>query len=114
MLKSIIFRRRYLAMGSRCITEEDVWHELVQDVLKREGITPVTSDHYKVLLNVRNYYLEKKRAPTVREICSNTGLSFGEFFALFPDWPHTLFIIDSIVAVVLEIAIWNVEFNLKN
>jgi len=109
MLKSTIFRRHYLAMGPRCVREEEVWQKLVDDVLKREGISPVTPNHYQVLAQVRTYYLEKERAPSVKEICSNTGLSLGDFFALFPDWPHTLFIIDSIAAVVLDIPIWNVE-----
>lgn len=96
-------------MGSCCVTKDEIWNELVLDVLNREGISPVNLDHFRVLTEVRTYYLKKERAPSVKEICANTGLSLGEFFALFPDWPHTLFIIDSIVAVVLNIPIWNVE-----
>lgn len=109
MLKSTTFRRRYLGMGPCCVKEDKIWDELVQDVLKREGIKPITNDHYKVLTQVRTYYLERERAPSVREICSQSGLSLADFFALFPDWPHTLFIVDSIVAVVLGIPVWNVE-----
>ncbi|NLW25667.1 MAG: hypothetical protein GXY91_10615 [Clostridia bacterium] len=108
MLKSTTFRRHYLSMGCQCVKDENKWKEMVHDVLKRENIMP-TPEHYKVLDLVRYFYLEKERAPSVKEICEYNGLSFSEFFSLFPDWPHTLFIIDSIVAIVLDIPIWNVE-----
>lgn len=110
MFRSSFIRRRYLAKGPSCIHEEKIWDQLVSDVLtKLEGIDPVTSEHRLVLSYVREYYLNKKRAPSVREICSLTGLSLDKFFSLFPDWPHTLFNIDCIVCTVLGLPFWNVE-----
>ncbi|MBZ4688116.1 MAG: dissimilatory sulfite reductase related protein [Clostridia bacterium] len=108
MLPSSLIRRRYLAKGPRCIKDEKIWDELVNDVLtKLENITTVTSEHHQVMSCVRKYYLDKERAPTVREICSATGFSLDKFFDLFPDWPHTLFNIDCIVCTVLGIPYWN-------
>ncbi|KJS81770.1 MAG: hypothetical protein JM58_16190 [Peptococcaceae bacterium BICA1-8] len=109
MLKSTIFRRRYLSMGARCIKDGEIWKQVVQDVLKRDNINPITSRHHDVMNCVRKYYLEKERAPSVVEICEFTGLTLKDFFSLFQDWPHTLFITDSIVSLVLGIPVWNVE-----
>ncbi|MFZ7103900.1 MAG: TusE/DsrC/DsvC family sulfur relay protein [Peptococcaceae bacterium] len=109
MLKSTIFRRKYLAMGPCCIREEKIWSKVVEDILQRENIQPITPEHYAVMNCVRKFYLEQERAPSVREICDDTGFKLGIFFALFPDWPHTLFITDSIVSVVLGLPVWNVE-----
>lgn len=108
MLKASGFRRHYLAMGSQCIYDEKTWQELVQDVLKRENIKP-HKEHFEVMNCVRRFYLKNERAPSVGEICNYTGISLEDFFILFPDWLHTLFIADSIVSIVLEIPVWNVE-----
>ncbi|MFZ5754812.1 MAG: TusE/DsrC/DsvC family sulfur relay protein [Bacillota bacterium] len=102
-------RRRYLAIGPDCIKEDSLWEEMVQEILKKEGIETISPRHRQVMDYVRKYYLEKERAPSVRELCSLTGLSLGEFFALFSDWPHTLFFLDSIVSQVLGIPVWQVE-----
>jgi len=109
MLKSTIFRRKYLAMGSCCIQEQEIWDKVVADIMQREKIHPVTPGHVQVMDCVRKFYLEKERAPSVQEICNYTGLSLESFFSLFPDWPHTLFLTDSIASLVLGLPIWNVE-----
>ncbi|KUO66353.1 MAG: hypothetical protein APF84_18170 [Gracilibacter sp. BRH_c7a] len=110
MLPSSSIRRKFLAKGTSCITDEHIWKQMVYKVLtKLEKISPVTDQHYLVMRYVREYYLKKNRAPSVKEICTLTGFSMAEFFALFPDWPHTLFNLDCIVCTVLGLPYWNFE-----
>ena len=110
MLPSSSIRRKYMAKGQACIRDEQIWEQLVYRILtKLENIDPVIDEHYLVMKHVRTYYLEKGRAPSVKEICTLTGFSMDKFFGLFPDWPHTLFNIDCIVCAVLGLPSCNVE-----
>jgi len=103
-------RKKYMDQGPSCIKDEQVWEELVHNILtKVEKIDPITAEHYLVMKYVRQYYLEKKRAPSVKEICTLTEFSMDKFLGLFPDWPHTLFNIDRIVCIVLGLPCWNIK-----
>jgi sulfur relay (sulfurtransferase) DsrC/TusE family protein len=102
-------RRHYLSLGPDCIRDEKIWQEMVESILSKEGIAPITPRHRQVMSIVRKSYLERERAPSVRELCTLAGLTLSDFFALYPDWPHTLFIVDSIVSQVLGIPIWQMD-----
>ncbi|ATW27521.1 TusE/DsrC/DsvC family sulfur relay protein [Candidatus Formimonas warabiya] len=102
-------RRHYLYLGAICVEDEKIWQEMTECILTKEGIDPITPRHREIMAFLRQYYLERQRSPSVREICAQTNSTSGDFFALFSDWPHTLFVINSIVSQVLGIPFWHTE-----
>ncbi|MBS3970859.1 MAG: TusE/DsrC/DsvC family sulfur relay protein [Clostridia bacterium] len=107
---SSLARREFMIKGPTCVKDEQIWEQLVHEVLTHlEKVERVTDEHYIVMGHVRKYYLEKGRAPSIFEICTLTGFSMKQFLELFPDWPHTLFNIDFIVCTVLDLPLWNIE-----
>ncbi|CAA7603306.1 DsrC-like domain protein [Acididesulfobacillus acetoxydans] len=102
-------RRHYLSLGPVCVKDENIWDEMISKILVKEGIAVITSEHRKVMAAVRTSYLERERAPSVKEICELTGLTLSAFFNLYTDWAHTIFVIDGIVSTVLGIPFGSFE-----
>lgn len=70
------------------VNPED-WNEEVAVFLakKEEGLENLTEEHWKVINYIRNYYLENKLAPMVRNVCKTTGLPLKKIYDLFPSGP---------------------------
>jgi len=69
-------------------TEPEQWTELmVAELAKREGIDPVTDDHWKVIRFMRSEYLTKGSGPSVRMLGKTSGVSVKELYQLFPKGP---------------------------
>ena len=61
--------------------------EMVPELARREGIDPMTDDHWKVVRFMRSEYLEKGTGPTVRVLGKTSGVSIKELYQLFPKGP---------------------------
>ena len=66
----------------------DQWTEdMAPELAAREGIEPLTDDHWQVLRFMRKEYFEKGTGPTVRALGKTSGVSVKELYQLFPKGP---------------------------
>ena len=61
--------------------------EIAVEVAKEEGISELLADHWKVIDFCRKDAGSNGKAPTLRRITGNAGISTKEMFALFPKGP---------------------------
>lgn len=61
--------------------------EMVPDLARREGIDPVTAEHWRVIRFMRAEYLSKGAGPSVRALGKTSGVSVKELYQLFPKGP---------------------------
>lgn len=63
-------------------------NEIAVELAKEEGISELTSAHWKVIEFARQKALQDSgAAPTLRTITSNAGVTTKELFTLFPKGP---------------------------
>ena len=66
----------------------ETWtEEMVPELVRREGIDPLTDKHWQVIRFMRSQYLEKGTGPTVRLLGKISGVSIKELYQLFPKGP---------------------------
>jgi dissimilatory sulfite reductase related protein len=66
----------------------DQWNEaMVPELARRDGIDPLTEQHWKVIRFMRQEYLEKGTGPSVRALGKSSGVSIKELYQLFPKGP---------------------------
>ena len=64
------------------------WDEaMVPDLAAKEGISPLTEGHWKVIRFMRHEYDEKGAGPSVRVLGKTSGVSIKELYQLFPKGP---------------------------
>jgi TusE/DsrC/DsvC family sulfur relay protein len=65
------------------------WDDEVAKFLAKqeEGIDRLSEEHWKIIIYIRDYYLEKQLAPMVRKICQTTGFTLKHVYELFPSGP---------------------------
>src|SRR5579875_1028481 len=64
------------------------WSEdMVAELARREGIGPLSDDHWKVIRFLRAEYESKGTGPTVRVLGKTSGVSGKELYQLFPKGP---------------------------
>jgi len=66
---------------------EDWCPEWVDYVRHSEGIQELTSDHWKVLTALQDYYKKNGIAPMVRILAKKTGFNLKYIYELFPSGP---------------------------
>ncbi len=66
---------------------EEWTEEMVAELARREGIDPVTDEHWKVIRFMRSEFLAKGTGPTVRMLGKTSGVSIKELYELFPKGP---------------------------
>ncbi len=52
-----------------------------------DGLPELTAEHWRVLEYLRDYWLRLDRAPMVRRLCRETGLTLSRIYELFPKGP---------------------------
>ncbi len=52
-----------------------------------DGIDELTGDHWQILNLIRSHWEEHERAPMIRTLCNETGLTLKEIYKLFPRGP---------------------------
>ena len=68
--------------------EPDKWNEEVAKALATtEGVNEMTTEHWKLVNYLRNYFLQFGVAPMIRKLCKETGYDLKKVYALFPSGP---------------------------
>src|SRR5664279_4812155 len=61
--------------------------EMAPELARREGIDPLTAQHWTVLRFMRSAFFDKGTGPTVRALGKTSGVSVKELYQLFPKGP---------------------------
>ena len=70
------------------LTDPNEWtKEIAVAIAAEEGVGPHTDAHWKVIEFCRKDGAETGKAPTLRRITSQAGISTKEMFSLFPKGP---------------------------
>ena len=69
---------------------EDWDRALAADIAAESGIEPLTDRHWLVIDFMRNTFLAKGAAPTIRSLGKESGVSIKELYQLFPKGPAKL------------------------
>ena len=65
---------------------EEIAHEIARDA----GIDPLTDRHWLVIRFMRDTYLARGEAPTIRSLGKESGVAIKELYQLFPKGPAKL------------------------
>ena len=70
------------------LKDPDIWSQEVAGLFARhQGIPTLSRDHWNVLNFIRKYYEKHGRAPFIRNLCKETGLTLKDIYELFPEGP---------------------------
>lgn len=70
------------------MTDPNEWNkEIAVEIAREEGIADLTLTHWKVIDFCRQDGLSSGKAPTLRRITTQAGISTKEMFTLFPKGP---------------------------
>ncbi len=70
------------------MTNPNQWNkDIAVEIAREEGIADLTPDHWKVIEYCRQSATSTGKAPTIRTITMNAGVSTKELFTLFPKGP---------------------------
>ncbi len=70
------------------LVDPQQWTEdIATELARREGIDPLTDQHWRVIRFMRAEYLAKGTGPTVRVLGKTSGVSIKELYQLFPKGP---------------------------
>ena len=64
--------------------------ELAADIAAESGINPLTDRHWLVIDYMRDCFLNKGAAPTIRTLGKESGVAIKELYQLFPKGPAKL------------------------
>jgi tRNA 2-thiouridine synthesizing protein E len=66
---------------------EDWSTELAQDLSTQEGVGELNDRHWVVINYIRDQFMEKGDAPSIRKLTKQSGVSTKELYQLFPKGP---------------------------
>ena len=70
------------------LTDPGEWNkDIAVEIAKEEGIAELTPEHWKIIEYCRQSAAASGKAPTLRNITNNAGVSTKDLFALFPKGP---------------------------
>lgn len=69
------------------VNPEQWTEDMVPELAAKEGIDPLTEQHWHVIRFMRKEYLEKGSGPSVRALGKSSGVSIKELYQLFPKGP---------------------------
>jgi tRNA 2-thiouridine synthesizing protein E len=70
------------------LTDPGEWNKgIAVEIAKEEGIAELTPEHWKIIEYCRQSAAASGKAPTLRNITNNAGVSTKDLFALFPKGP---------------------------
>ncbi|HLJ68272.1 MAG TPA: TusE/DsrC/DsvC family sulfur relay protein [Chloroflexota bacterium] len=74
--------------GEGFFVHPDEWTEaMVPELARREGIDPLTEQHWKVIRFMRQEYLQKGTGPAVRALSKSADISIKDLYQLFSKGP---------------------------
>lgn len=70
------------------MTDPAEWNKsIAEEIAKEEGLAELTADHWKIIEYCRQAAASTGKAPTLRNITNNAGVSTKDLFTLFPKGP---------------------------
>jgi tRNA 2-thiouridine synthesizing protein E len=70
------------------MTDPSEWNkEIAVEIAKEEGLAELNVDHWKIIEYCRQSAATSGKAPTLRNITNNAGVSTKDLFTLFPKGP---------------------------
>ncbi len=73
------------------LTDPQQWNETVAaEIAHENGILELTPRHWQVVRFMRDTYLEKGEAPSIRTLGKSSGVPIKELYQLFPKGPAKL------------------------
>ena len=73
------------------LQKPEQWTEdLALEIARLAGIPDLNDRHWKVVRFMRETYLQKGTAPTIRTLCKDSGVPVKELYQLFPKGPAKL------------------------
>ena len=70
------------------LVDPSQWTEaMAVDLARKEGIDPLTEEHWKIVRFMRTEYLAKGSGPSVRVLGKTSGVTIKELYQLFPRGP---------------------------
>ena len=70
------------------LVDPSQWTEaMAVDLARKEGIDPLTEEHWKIVRSMRSEYLAKGSGPSVRVLGKTSGVTIKELYQLFPRGP---------------------------
>lgn len=71
------------------LSDPSLWDDDVARHLAKlqEGLDVLLADHWAIVRFIRGHYVKTGRAPTVRSLCTATGLPLRRIYELFPSGP---------------------------
>jgi dissimilatory sulfite reductase related protein len=70
------------------LVDANQWtEEMAVELARREGIDPLSDQHWQVIRFMRSEYIAKGTGPTVRVLGKTSGVSIKELYQLFPKGP---------------------------
>lgn len=73
------------------LQKPDQWNEeIAREIARDVGIEPLTDRHWLVLHFMRNTFLDKGQAPSIRTLGKESGVPVKELYQLFPKGPAKL------------------------
>ncbi len=70
------------------MTDPSEWNkDIAVEIAKEEGIAELTPEHWKIIEYCRQSAAASGKAPTLRNITTNAGVSTKDLFTLFPKGP---------------------------
>lgn len=70
------------------MTDPSEWNkDIAVEIAKEEGLANLTADHWKIIEYCRQAAASSGKAPTLRNITNNAGVSTKDLFTLFPKGP---------------------------
>lgn len=68
------------------LQKPDQWNEeIAREIARDVGIEPLTDRHWLVLLFMRNTFLDKGQAPSIRTLGKESGVPVKELYQLLAD-----------------------------
>ena len=73
------------------LEDASAWNrDIARDIATECGIEELTERHWTVIEFMRNEYLEKGTAPSIRALGKTSGVAIKELYQLFPKGPAKL------------------------
>jgi dissimilatory sulfite reductase related protein len=74
--------------GDGFLQDPQLWNEAVAaEIARLDGITELGPKHWEMIRFIRGFWEESDMAPTVRNLCKQSGLKLQEIYGLFPKGP---------------------------
>jgi len=70
------------------MTDPAEWNQdIAEEIAREEGLPELTAEHWKIIEYCRQAAASSGKAPTLRNITNNAGVSTKDLFSLFPKGP---------------------------